>query len=251
MLTVVVVPTYNEAENIQPLVKSILDLPHHLQVVIVDDHSPDGTGQLADDLARTYPTVQVIHRPGKLGLGTAHIAGIKRALMLGAERVLTMDADFSHQPHYIPQLIELTRSVEIAIGCRYIDGGGTLYWGLARRSLSRGANTFARLMLGLQVHDCTGAFRCFRREVLEALDLDSIFSEGYSFLIEMIYRCEQQGFRIGEVPIIFADRRQGQSKISRQEIFKAMYTVLRLSWEKRLQAPFPVMLKDVRESHHR
>ncbi len=250
MHTVVILPTYNEADNIWALVESILKLSVNFQIVIVDDNSPDGTGQLADELACTYPTVEVIHRPGKLGLGTAHIAGFKRALALGADRILTMDADFSHHPDYIPQLIELTRSTDVSIGCRYIDGGGTRYWGLGRRALSRGANAFARMALELQVHDCTGAFRCFRREALEALDLDSIFSEGYSFLIEMIYRCERQGFRIGEVPIIFADRRHGQSKISRQEIFKAMYTVFRLGWEKRFQAPFPLTLKGMRESRY-
>lgn len=244
MHTVVIVPTYNEADNIQALVESILELPENLQVIIVDDNSPDGTGQLADNLARAFSTVQVIHRPRKMGLGTAHIAGFRRALALGAERILTMDADFSHHPRYIPRLIELTRSYEVSIGCRYIDGGGTRYWGLARRALSWGANACARFILGLHVHDTTGAFRCFRREVLEVLDLDSIFSEGYSFLIEMIYRCERQGFRIGEVPIIFEDRRCGRSKISRQEIFKAMYTVFRLGWERRLGSAFPLTLKN-------
>jgi dolichol-phosphate mannosyltransferase len=167
-----------------------------------------------------------------LGLGTAHIVGFKEALASGADRILTMDADFSHHPRYIPDLLAKDQDAQLVIGSRYVDGGGTLNWGLQRQILSKGANIFARLVLGLKVHDCTGAFRCYRREVLESIDLDEIFSNGYSFLIEVLYKCQQRGWEIGETPIIFEDRRHGASKISRREIFKALYTVLYLRWKR-------------------
>jgi dolichol-phosphate mannosyltransferase len=240
--TVVIIPTYNESDNIEALVKEILALRLGLrraqsnrsgraldditEIIIVDDNSPDGTGEIADELAKVYGGIKVIHRPAKLGLGTAHIAGFKEALALGADRIMTMDADFSHHPRYIPDLLARNRDAQLVIGSRYVDGGGTANWGLQRQILSRGANTFARLVLGLKAHDCTGAFRCYRREVLESIELDEIFSDGYSFLIEMLYKCQRQGWEIGEVPIIFEDRRRGASKISRREIFKALYTVL-------------------------
>jgi dolichol-phosphate mannosyltransferase len=235
MATVVVVPTYNESDNIETLVAELLSLPvHPLYIVIVDDNSPDGTGVIADSLARMHPQVRVIHRPHKLGLGTAHIAGMKEGLKLGAERVLTMDADFSHKPSYIPELISRSRHYHLVIGSRYVPGGGSLHCGLKRRALSRTANAFARLALGLEAHDCTAGFRLYRRGVLERIGLDNIFSNGYSFLIEMLYKCQQQGHRAGEVPIIFEDRRRGFSKISRQEIFLATYTVFRLFFHRLL-----------------
>jgi dolichol-phosphate mannosyltransferase len=226
--TGVVVPTYNEAENIVELTTQILALPVDAQVIIVDDNSPDGTGQLAAELQMQDYHVHVIHRPAKLGLGTAYIAGFKYALAGGAERIVTMDADFSHAPGYIPELVGLTNLVHVAIGSRYVPGGGIKNWGFERRFLSWGANRFARTLLSLQAHDCTAGFRCYRREVLLNIGLDQIFSNGYSFLLEMIYKCQQRGFTIGEIPIIFANRELGVSKISRHEICKAMYTVLRL-----------------------
>jgi len=226
----VVVPTYNEKENIERLVNQILALGLDLQVIIVDDNSPDGTGQIADRLAAADDHVQVIHRKGKLGLGTAYIAGFKRALALGAPFVMSMDADFSHDPSYIPAMVSMSRSCDVVIGSRYVKGGGTKDCTLPRKLLSRGANLFAKINLGLKTHDCTAGFRCYRRAVLEAIELDTIFSSGYSFLIEMIYRCQKKGFTVGEVPIIFVNRQQGASKISRLEIVKAMYTVLRLRW---------------------
>lgn len=223
----VVVPTYNESDNIGILAQEILSLP--VQLVIVDDNSPDGTGEIADEWARKESRVFVLHRPRKMGLGTAYIVGFKRALSLGADRVITMDADFSHHPRYIPTLLTRSETADLAIGSRYVDGGGTLNCTLARSVLSRSANIFARLALGLRTHDCTAGFRCYRREVLESIGLDTIFSDGYSFLIEMLYRSQKLGHEIEEVPIIFEDRRRGASKISRGEILKALYTVIRLS----------------------
>jgi dolichol-phosphate mannosyltransferase len=230
----VVIPTYNERDNIRPLVKSIVELKLEPQIVIVDDNSPDGTGQLADALATKHSALDVIHRSAKLGLGTAHIAGMKAALAAGASRIVTMDADFSHHPRYIPYLLAALEQYDVVIGSRYVDGGGTLHCTLPRRALSRGANLFACGVLGLSAEDATAGFRGYRREVLESIALDDIVSNGYSFLIEMLYRCQQNGWRIGEVPIIFENRQRGASKISRAEILRAMQTVLRLGWERLL-----------------
>jgi len=228
----VVVPTYNEAENIELLVRQLLALPLHLRVIVVDDNSPDGTGDILDRLASEDGRVQPIHRPGKLGLGTAHIAGFKRALETGALLVVSMDADFSHDPRYIPGMVEKMRECDLVIGSRYVRGGGTRYCALPRKVLSWGANAFAKTMLGLRAKDCTAGFRCYRREILERVGLDQIFSNGYSFLIEMLYRTERLGYRVGEVPIIFENRQRGTSKISRKEIAKALYTVLRLRFRR-------------------
>jgi dolichol-phosphate mannosyltransferase len=226
----VVIPTYNEAENIERLVKQILDLGLGLQVIVVDDNSPDGTGSIVDGLAATDQQVSVVHRAGKLGLGTAYIAGFKKALVDGAPIVFSMDADFSHDPKYLPAMVEKSRADDLVIGSRYVPGGGTSGCTTPRKALSQGANLFAKTLLGLKAKDCTAGFRCYRRQVLETIDLDSIFSSGYSFLIEMLNRCEKKGFTVGEVPIIFVNRQRGASKISRTEILKAMYTVMRLRW---------------------
>lgn len=228
--TTVIIPTYNERGNLVELVGQILDLDIQAHVLVVDDNSPDGTGDLADALATHNSRVQVIHRPGKLGLGTAYVAGFRQALADAVDQVVTMDADFSHSPRYIPALVSLTEQYHLGIGSRYVPGGGvTADWGIHRKFLSWGANHFARVMLGLWAHDCTAGFRCYRREVLQRIDLDSIFSNGYSFLIEMLYKCQRMGYSVGETPIIFENRHHGDSKISQAEIFKAMYTVLRLA----------------------
>jgi dolichol-phosphate mannosyltransferase len=224
----VIIPTYNEKENIADLVGQILALEIGARVIIVDDNSPDGTGQIADTLAAQNLRVGVLHRAGKLGLGTAYIAGFKKGLAEGADRLITMDADFSHDPSYIPALVALAEHFHITIGSRYIPQGGVRNWNWRRRFLSWWANTFARTMLGLKAHDCTAGFRCYHREVLLNIDLDYIFSNGYSFLTEMMFRCQRAGYTVGETPIIFANRTRGESKISRNEIYKAMYTVLRL-----------------------
>jgi dolichol-phosphate mannosyltransferase len=237
--TVVVIPTFNECENLPMLVGMLFDLPLSLGVIIVDDNSPDGTGPLADSLADVHrERMWVIHRTGKLGLGTAYIAGFRLALDQGTtgtnvERVMTMDADFSHHPRYIPAIVEMSaQGVDLVIGSRYVPGGDTPDFPTRRRILSSGANFIAKTMLGLQARDVTAGFRCYRRHVLESLPLGSIFSSGYSFLIEMLYLVQRAGFTVGEVPIVFMDRTQGESKISRKEISRALYTVTRLSWRR-------------------
>ena len=226
----VIIPTYNEALNIQPLIREVLDLPVDARVIVVDDGSPDGTGELAEEMTTSHPgRVHVIHRPGKLGLGSAYAAGFELALgELGAGRVMTMDADFSHLPRYIPDMVALSAENHIVIGSRYVPGGGTARWPLRRRLLSWGANTFARVMLGLRAHDVTAGFRLYHREVMEVIPPRTIRASGYSFLIEMLFQCERCGFRAGEVPIIFEERREGASKISRSEIWRALLTVFRL-----------------------
>jgi glycosyltransferase involved in cell wall biosynthesis len=226
----VIVPTYNEADNLDDLLTQLLDLPLSLGVIVVDDNSPDGTGSIADRWSTKSPErVSVIHRPEKMGLGTAYIAGFNLGLhKLGASCLLTMDADFSHHPRYIPEMIELASSFDLVIGSRYIDGGGSLNCTWKRIVLSRAANAVSRTLLGLEARDTTAGFRLYHRAVLESIPLDEIFSDGYSFLVEMLFMCQRRGWRTGEIPIIFEDRRKGKTKISRQEVIKAQYTVFRL-----------------------
>ncbi len=228
--TCIVLPTYNEIENIGVMVPMLLELPLDLAVIIVDDNSPDGTGEVADSLAQAHPgRVHVIHRAGKLGLGTAYLAGFTHALGLpGVERVMSMDADFSHHPRYIPAIVAKSAEADLVIGSRYVRGGATPDFPPLRVALSFIANLFAHVLLGLRARDATAGFRCYRRIVLETLPLDRIFSNGYSFLVEMLFLVQQAGFTVAEVPITFMDRQRGQSKISRAEITRAMYTVLRL-----------------------
>lgn len=227
MLTIV--PTYNECENIERLVAQIRSLPGDIHVLIVDDHSPDGTGPIVDRLAATDPGVQVIHRPDKLGLGTAYKTGFAHGLAHGYDYLCTMDADFSHSPESLPALLgKASQGYDLVIGSRYVPGGsvvGCTWW---RRFVSYAANWLAHTVLGIDARDCTAGFRCYRRTVLETIPLDAIFSSGYSFLIEMAFYCQQAGFRVGEVPITFVNRTEGTSKISRSEIYRAMYTLLRL-----------------------
>jgi dolichol-phosphate mannosyltransferase len=227
----VIVPTYNEKENIESLVTQLMALPFRVCVIVVDDNSPDGTGAIADRLAREHGgQVKVIHRPGKLGLGTAYVTGFKWALRESADLVCTMDADFSHNPRYIPDMVEkIGQGYHLVIGSRYVEGGGTSGCTTSRKLLSHGANSFARATLGLHAHDATAGFRCYRRQVLESVGLDEIRADGYSFLIELLYRVQRFGWRVGESPILFENRRQGVSKISQDEIIKAVWTVLRLA----------------------
>jgi dolichol-phosphate mannosyltransferase len=228
MRPAVIIPTYNESDNIGSLVEQLRAHVPELTILVVDDNSPDGTGALVDALSATTPRLHALHRPRKLGLGTAHIAGIKWALAHAHDPILTMDADFSHSPRYVPSMLEAARRFDLVIGSRYVRGGGTLDCTVPRKALSRGANTFARLVLGLRAADTTAGFRAYAMRVLESIELDAIVSNGYSFLIEMLYQCQRNGWSIGEVPIIFQDRRLGQSKISRQEILRALQTVIRL-----------------------
>ena len=228
--TTVIVPTYNEADNLDELISQLLALPVELSVVVVDDNSPDGTGRMADTWSANHPNrVSAIHREEKLGLGTAYIAGFKHALEESqASAIMTMDADFSHNPRYVPKMIAAARNNHVIIGSRYVPGGGSRNCSRKRVILSKGANLFARTLLGLHANDVTAGFRLYRREVLMSAPLDQIFSNGYSFLIEMLFLCQRRRWQISEVPIIFEDRRMGKTKISRQEIFKAQYTVFRL-----------------------
>ena len=229
--SIVVVPTYNERQNIDALLEASLGLPIGIHVLVVDDGSPDGTGSRVDEWVRREPRVGIIHRPRKMGLGTAYIAGFSRALSEGFEAVIEMDADFSHRPSYVPELLAKAADFDLVIGSRYVAGGGTSGWGLHRRLLSEGANVFARGMLGLKVRDCTAGFRCYTAAALGRIDFTSVLAEGYSFQVEMLFRILKSGGRVAEIPIIFEERRHGRSKISRTEVFKAIGTVLRLARE--------------------
>ena len=236
MNVTIVLPTYNEAVNLQLLLPALLQLP--VNVCIVDDASPDGTGRIADEWAAREPLIHVLHREGKLGLGTAYIAGFKHALAHDADAVMTMDADFPHHPRYIPAMLAAIDHADLVIGSRYVPGGDVLY-PLHRRLLSRTANIAARIGLGLKPHDCTAGFRLYRADLLRAIPLDAIRSSGYSWLTEMLTAIHAiPNVRIAEVPIIFADREYGQSKISSNEIYRGMRTVLRLALggKARLQA---------------
>ena len=229
-----VLPTYNEAENVAAFVEAArAKLPASAQVLVVDDNSPDGTGEIADRLSEEHENVSVLHRPNKEGLGPAYIAGFRRALAGGAGLVLEMDSDFSHDPAYLPRLLEAAERADLVIGSRYVEGGGVSEWGALRRAISRGGSAYARFVLGLDVHDLTGGFKCFRREVLEAIDLDSIQAHGYAFQVEMTYRVVQQGFRVVEVPIVFRDRQAGSSKMDRSIVVEAAWRVPLLRFGRR------------------
>jgi len=224
-----IVPTYNECENLEKLVDRLRALPGDVHVLIVDDNSPDGTGAIADRLAAADPSVHVLHRPGKLGLGTAYRTGFHYGLEQGYLFICTMDADFSHSPESLPDLLnKAATGYDLVIGSRYVPGGQVVGSPPMRKLISYGANWLAHIILQVDARDCTAGFRCYRRTILEQIDLDSIFSSGYSFLSEMIYYCQRAGARIGEVPITFVNRVEGTSKISRREIYKAFYTLIRL-----------------------
>ncbi len=241
---VVCLPTYNERENLEPMVRAlgrVLDVERD-SVLVVDDGSPDGTGRLADELAAELPWVSVLHRERKEGIGAAYLAAFRVALATGAELVLEMDCDFSHDPADVPRLIAACEHADLALGSRWVAGGGTVNWGLLRRLVSRGGSLYARLLLGVGVRDLTGGFKCFRREVLETIDLDAIATRGYGFQIEGTYRALQAGFRVVEVPIVFVDRRVGQSKMSGAIVLEAFRQVplLRLrALAGRLERPAP------------
>jgi dolichol-phosphate mannosyltransferase len=222
----VILPTYNEAENLERIVGAVLEqLPESRRVLVVDDSSPDGTGEIADRLAEADESVAVLHRPRKEGLGPAYLAGFRIALDGGAERVVEMDADFSHDPTDLPRLVEATDNADLAIGSRYVPGGGVTDWGPMRRFISRGGSAYARIALGLPVRDLTGGFKCFRRVVLEKINLDTIEARGYAFQVETTYRAIQAGFRVVEVPIVFKDRANGTSKMSKSIVAEAMWRV--------------------------
>jgi dolichol-phosphate mannosyltransferase len=224
-----VLPTYNEAENIEPLVRAVLPRlaetgrEHH--VLIVDDGSPDGTGDIADRLAAELDPVRVLHRDRKEGLGRAYLAGFELALGEGAELLMEMDSDFSHDPADVPRLVAAADAADLVLGSRYVPGGGVANWGLLRRMLSRGGSAYARVVLGIPVRDLTGGFKCFRRSVLERIDLERVHADGYGFQIELTYRAVKAGFRVAEVPILFREREVGSSKMTARIALEAVWKV--------------------------
>ena len=229
MEALIVIPTYNERENIGGILTQILDLPYDLSVLVVDDGSPDGTGEILDEWAARESRVNVIHREGKLGLGSAYIRGFKWALAeTDAKYVFEMDADFSHNPDAIPEFFEKIQNADLVLGSRYLSGITVMNWPLSRLILSVGANIYTRIITGMPLKDATGGFKCFRRKVLEALPLDKIRSDGYSFQIEMNYHAWTRKFRIIEIPIVFVDRHAGTSKMSRRIVWEAAFLVWKL-----------------------
>jgi len=228
MKGVVVVPTYNERENIEELIEKTLSTSPDIDILIVDDNSPDGTGEIAKKIAKENPRVKVLHRPGKMGLGSAYVEGFKWALEKGYDFIMEMDADFSHNPEDIPRFIEKIKEYDLVIGSRYTDGVSVVNWPISRLLLSYFANIYARTVTGVPIMDLTGGFKCFRRKVLESINLDTIMSDGYAFQIEMNYRAYKKGFKITEIPIIFIERRAGSSKMSKKIVWEAFWLVWKL-----------------------
>lgn len=234
----VIIPTYNESENIESLVHEILAQEASPDILVVDDNSPDGTGEVADRLSRELGgKLRVIHRPAKLGIGSAHLRGFQHALESGYCYIISMDADFSHHPRYIAGMAEKAGCFDVIIGSRYIPGGSTRNWGLFRRLNSRAANFLAKRVLRLEANDCTAGFRLYRAEALRSINFSEVYSEGYSFLMELLYRLSLKGVTVAEIPIVFENRRAGASKISRNEIFKAVKFLIRY-WLKPLRRDF-------------
>jgi len=234
----VVIPTYNEKDNVRTLTSAVLSQHPDLQILFVDDNSPDGTGTIIDDLVAEHDRVHVLHRAGKLGLGSAYREGFKTALAMGADYLLEMDADFSHDPATLPLFLSAIKESDLVIGSRYLNGVSVVNWPIRRLILSYFASVYTRWVTGLQLRDCTSGFKCFRRSALEAIDLTRVTSDGYSFQIEMNYRCMEKGFRITEIPIIFIDRHAGSSKMSGSIVREAVLMV----WKLRLHSLFSRLL---------
>ncbi len=228
MKALVIIPTYNERENLVPLLKQIFGGELPLEVLIIDDNSPDGTGAVADGLAAGDPRVHVIHRAGKMGLGSAYVAGFRYALERDYDAVFEMDADFSHNPDSLPVFLKELENADVVLGSRYLHGVTVVNWPLKRLILSYGANVYSRVITGIPIKDLTGGFKCFRRRVLEALDLSRVKSDGYGFQIEINYKAWRKGFRIREIPIMFVDRHAGESKMNRRIVWEAAWMVWRL-----------------------
>lgn len=225
--SLIAIPTYNERDNIEGLINDIHAVVPETDLLIIDDHSPDGTGELVDQLAATRPYLRAIHRPGKLGLGTAYVRGFQYAIEQGYDLVFEMDADYSHHPRYLDAILSAAATADLVIGSRYVRDGGTANWSFVRRFISGGGNTFARTLLGIPTHDCTSGFRCYRTAALRTVDLRLIRAQGYAFQVEMAYIFWRRGYRVREVPIIFEDRRVGKSKMSRRIFIEAFLWVLR------------------------
>ena len=228
MKSLIIIPTYNEKENVETLVETIFRLDHDIEILVVDDGSPDGTGEIADRLAAGDERVHVIHREGKMGLGSAYLRGFQFAIERKYDLVFEMDADFSHDPSYLPSFLKKAEECHVVLGSRYVQGVNVINWPMSRLLLSYFANVYTRVITGLPVRDATGGFKCFRRDVLESIDLDNVKSDGYSFQIEMTFKCWKKGFRICEIPIIFYERRKGQSKMSKKIVHEAIFMVWRL-----------------------
>jgi len=237
--SLIIVPTYNEAENLELLISAIQALNAGLEILVVDDNSPDGTGEIADRLCQELPGIHVLQRAGKMGLGTAYVEGFEWAIEQNYDCVFEMDCDFSHDPKYLPTFLTEIASADLVIGSRYIKGGGTPNWGILRKLISWGGNAFARMMLGIKVHDCTGGFRCYRREILEKVPWNEIRLQGYGFQIGAAYYVERLGGKISEFPIIFKDRRVGQSKMSFKIVIEAFTYVIRMALLGRKVRPAP------------
>ncbi|MBM3306974.1 MAG: polyprenol monophosphomannose synthase [Candidatus Eisenbacteria bacterium] len=235
MRVMVVIPTYNERQNLARLAPLALGVLPDVRLLVVDDGSPDGTGAFADELAAADPRVRVIHRPRKMGLGSAYVEGFRKALETDAEIIVQMDADFSHDPAVIPELVEAAGTYDVVLGSRYITGANVVNWPLRRLLLSYFANVYTRVVTGLPLRDSTGGYKCFRRRVLEAIDLDTVRSDGYSFQIEVNFRCWRRGFSMLEIPIVFVDRHAGTSKMSRRIVWEATWLVWRLRLERILR----------------
>jgi len=224
--TLIVIPTYNEIENLRDLVvAALIAAPKNVDLLIVDDNSPDGTGKLADELVSENNRVHVLHRPGKMGLGTAYVNGFKWGLDKGYEALVEMDADFSHNPRYLGEMFNRLKTHDVVIGSRYVPGGGTVNWGIGRKILSRGGSLYSRLILGAPIRDFTGGFNGWKRHVLEDVEIGTLRSDGYSFQIELKYRAFKRGYKITEFPIIFEDRKVGKSKMNRRIVFEALARV--------------------------
>ncbi len=226
MKTLVIIPTYNESENLEKLLREVFVFLPQTEVLIIDDNSPDGTGKIADEFAAVNPSLHVIHRPKKMGMGNAYNQGFRYAIEHGYDIVFQMDADFSHKPSDLPRLLDALKGNGLVIGSRYVYGGGTVNWGIVRRFISKSGNLYARTILGMDIKDITGGFRCYSVGTLRKVDLDQVKSDGYGFQVEMAYRIKQAGYGIKEVPIIFEDRRAGQSKMSKDIVMEAFIRVL-------------------------
>jgi dolichol-phosphate mannosyltransferase len=225
----VIIPTYNELDNLGPITTAVLKADPRVDILVVDDNSPDGTGKLADELASKEPRIKVLHREKKQGLGRAYLHAFRWALEHAYSYIIEMDADFSHDPRFLTPLIDLAvNGADVALGSRYVEGGGTVNWGVSRQLISQGGSLYARSILGVKVRDLTGGFKCFNRRVLEGIDLDSVQSSGYGFQIELTYRALKKGFTVKEMPIVFEDRRVGQSKMSRKIFLEAALMVWKL-----------------------
>ncbi|HEX8438512.1 polyprenol monophosphomannose synthase [Archangium sp.] len=225
----VCIPTYNERDNLEPITRAVLAADPRVDILVVDDNSPDGTGQVADELAAKEPRIRVLHREKKQGLGRAYLHAFRVALDAGYTHIIEMDADFSHDPRYLPTLLDTALGgADLVLGSRYVSGGGTVNWGVGRKIISRGGSLYARTILGVGTRDLTGGFKCFHRRVLESIDLAAVKSTGYAFQIELTYRSLKKGFTVKEIPIVFEDRRVGQSKMSRKIFLEALTMVWKL-----------------------